>query len=100
MEFSKVPHVIHFCMCLHNFCINERLAADPTYSVEDEIDNFVAAGMSASDDFYYCETAEGEEELPKEIRTSVGALTRDILVEKISSLNLKRPPRSDSQTFA
>lgn len=99
VEFSKVKNVIHTCIRLHNFCIDERLLADPNYSVDDEVDNFVATGMNANEDFYYCETVDGEA-LPPSIRASVGEMSRNIIVDKIANLNLKRPARSASRRFA
>jgi hypothetical protein len=99
VEFSQVRHVVHACIQLHNFCIDERLAADPSYSVDDEVDNFVASSNVANDDFYYCETVDGDV-LPKSIRASVGEMSRSILVDKIANLNLKRPARSAPRTYA
>jgi hypothetical protein len=43
---SHVIHVIHVCMRLHNFCVDERMLDDSGYSVDNEIDNIIATTMT------------------------------------------------------
>ncbi|WP_288993171.1 transposase family protein [uncultured Marinobacter sp.] len=93
VDISKVSHVIHVCMRLHNFCVDERMLDDSGYSVDNEIDNIIATTMTNPEDFFYCATVDST--MPNEINHSLGHSIRQMLVDRISSLNMTSRPASN-----
>jgi hypothetical protein len=97
VDISKVSHVIHVCMRLHNFCVDERMLDDSGYSVDNEIDNIIATTMTNPEDFFYCATVDST--MPSEINHSLGHYVRQMLVDRISSLNMTRPASNIIRRF-
>jgi hypothetical protein len=89
VDILKVSHIIHVCMRLHNFCIDERMLDDSGYSVDNEIDNIIAKMMTCPEDLFYCATVDST--MPSEINHPLGHYIRQMLVDRISSLNMTRP---------
>jgi hypothetical protein len=97
VDISKVSHVIHVCMRLHNFCVDERMLDGSGYSVDNEIDNIIATTMRNPEDFFYCATVDST--MSSKINRSLGHSVRQMLVDRTSSLNMTRPASNIIQRF-
>ena len=100
VKIGNIPRLLHCLFRLHNFCIIQNTEANPEYEAEKEVEDIISQTMNSHEEFWYLSTHHEIKNDESNICIGLGHRVRDIMVESILRLGLKRSDKNIKRNYA